>query len=354
LAFLSVAAFLCAGIAFVFLTSAGGLWPMPQVSTTLHLPVIDNPKTAVSVGSVSALVAGLLVIAAWGWRRRVLRYRHLLRSLEIDPDGRVITAPRGNVVYSNAALDVMLGEANAARFKALGNLADLGAEAERLSALLALATAGSSGHTEIFLGTPGDVRRRLKVSAYPLHSWRGHVLWCIEDITARHQMEQALREERGKLVDFLEKAAMGFYAVDAQGRFVYANHAFADWLGLTPAELIQPERRLGNVISGSADPERPYMPFPPGHTGDRGEVTLKRKDGSEFPVEIIQTVSGDAGEGTFVTRSVVRDLTTERELEEIRHQSEQRFRKLFEDSPTGIAILDLDGTATLPAPIPWA
>ncbi len=43
------------------------------------------------------------------------------------------------------------------------------------------------------------------------------------------------------------------------------------------------------------------------------------------------------------TRSVVRDLTPEREWEEALRQSRQRFQRFFADAPVGIALLDRDG-----------
>ena len=43
------------------------------------------------------------------------------------------------------------------------------------------------------------------------------------------------------------------------------------------------------------------------------------------------------------TRSVVRDLTPEREWEEALRLSRQRFQRFFANAPVGIALLDRDG-----------
>ena len=71
----------------------------------------------------------------------------------------------------------------------------------------------------------------LRVAAYPLDGAPGYALWTVEDITSRRRMEQTIHDEQAKLVDFLENAPIGFYSVDQNGRFVFANNAFAGWLG---------------------------------------------------------------------------------------------------------------------------
>src|SRR5690348_11853245 len=61
----------------------------------------------------------------------------------------------------------------------------------------------------------------------PLAASRGYTLWSFQDVTARHTMEQMLRDERMKLADFLDNAPIGFYSVDQVGRFLFVNEALA-------------------------------------------------------------------------------------------------------------------------------
>jgi PAS domain-containing protein len=76
-----------------------------------------------------------------------------------------------------------------------------------------------------------------------------------EKIGAIARLERAVREEQGKVADFVETAPAGFYSVDERGRFLYANQTFASWLGTTPAQLVA-EASLGDFLGEAAVAEQ--------------------------------------------------------------------------------------------------
>src|SRR4029077_3479462 len=72
----------------------------------------------------------------------------------------------------------------------------------------------------------------------------------------------------------------------------------------------------------------------------RGEGVMRRRDGQLFPVAITQTVvTGEDGK-TIRTRSIVRDLSPEREWQQALSVSEYRFQRLFAEAPIGVLLLD--------------
>ena len=71
------------------------------------------------------------------------------------------------------------------------------------------------------------------ISVNPIAGRPGYSFWNIQDITARHEMEALIRDERNKLVEFLNDAPVGFYSVDSAGRFLFVNQTLAEWLGST-------------------------------------------------------------------------------------------------------------------------
>src|SRR5207253_525987 len=71
------------------------------------------------------------------------------------------------------------------------------------------------------------------------------------------------------------------------------------------------------------------------------EVTLKSRDGTVVQAWIGQSIVGSGAE--LRTRSVVRDLTPEREWEIALRQSRERFQRFFANAPVGIALIDRFG-----------
>ena len=183
----------------------------------------------------------------------------------------------------------------------------------------------------------------LRISVSPLGDWRTQVLWAVEDITSWRRMEQVVREEQAKFVDFLENAPIGFYSVDPEGRFLLINRTLAEWLGTTAEEVSARGLRLHDFLAERPSSGTPAMSPFPGVGETRGEVRLKVAGGEIIHAFISQTIVGSAEGGDMRTRSVVRNLSPERAWERALRRSEQRFQRFFEDAPVGIVLLDTDG-----------
>ena len=294
-------------------------------------------------------LAGMLAMAALLGRpmHRALggRVDLLSQALEASANAHLILAPDGGVAYVNAAFRRFfpglaappleaLGQRFAADETAAGEFARLRHEVAHLGrAQGRLALRYDSGATAWF-----------NLSAHVLAGRPGYSLWSFEDVTARHEMEQVIRDEQMKLADFLDHAPIGFYSVDGEGRFLFVNQALADWLGASPGELVEGGARLRDFLVSEVPPgSPPHAPFEGGAAGaPRGEVVLRGRQRRTVYASISQSVVkvGDS----LRTRSVVRDLTPEREWEEALRLSRQRFQRFFANAPVGIALLDKTGS----------
>lgn len=165
-----------------------------------------------------------------------------------------------------------------------------------------------------------------------------------QDITERKQMETALHESLALLENLFESAPDGTVLVDDQGKILRLNRQMALLFGYERPELLGkslevllPERfqerhiKHRRVYAGEA------------HLRSMGaglELFGRRKDGSEFPVDImlspLQTEQG------MLVICVVRDITQRKQAMEALRQSENRFRTIFEGAALGIALVDLD------------
>ncbi|HPJ59182.1 MAG TPA: PAS domain S-box protein [Bacteroidales bacterium] len=70
------------------------------------------------------------------------------------------------------------------------------------------------------------------------------------------------------------------------------------------------------------------------------ETVHRKKDGSVFPIEISARLFEI--EGVAYYQSISRDISERKQTEEILRESEERFRKLFEESPVGLVMTGKD------------
>ncbi|MDE2165344.1 MAG: PAS domain S-box protein [Alphaproteobacteria bacterium] len=289
------------------------------------------------VAATFALGAGVASVVAKQMHTLLSRRIDLMsQAIESSPGAHLILSPDDHAVYANGACHRFFPGIGKAPLAALGaRVGDVDLRRLKQDALRVgqsrgvLAVPNAAGETQWF-----------NLAVVPLAARQGYTLWSFEDVTARHAVEQMLRDERMKLADFLDNAPIGFYSVDETGRFLFVNEALAQWLGRGAQELVDSGDRLGDFLD-EAPPfgAPPHAPFEGGET--RGEVALRSADGRRIHALISQSVvrTGDH----LRTRSVVRDLTPERQWEEQLRVSRQRFRRFFANAPVGIALMDGEG-----------
>jgi len=165
------------------------------------------------------------------------------------------------------------------------------------------------------------------------------------------RMEEILHHEQEALSEFVDNAPIGFYSVDEQGKFLLVNSTLARWLECSADEIIGGDLHLHDFITDSLPAS--LAPHEPGLRAVKSSldsapitrydrVTLRGRKGRVVEAQISQKQSPGGG-GEPLTRSVVHDVTAERELERALRQSVQRFQRFFDAAPGGIAELDPDG-----------
>jgi two-component system, cell cycle sensor histidine kinase and response regulator CckA len=336
---------------------AGASWRAPAF---LSLALLALPRVACAAGwavdgispvwwggisggiTISLLVvAGILLIN----RRRSRRERDLFASsLDTLPIARQIVSPDGRVVFASSAFRRMFpGEMTPVKAMLEAELVEDLDQADRLSRLEAQAAAGIAGHTEVTVRRPtGEIEWR-DVSASPLQLLPGYVVWGVEDITPRRQVEAIIRREQERFADLVEHAPIGFYSVDESGRFLFVNATLAVWLGLSRNDVAAGRIYLHQIVTTPLPPgTAPYDPFG-AESAMGGEVTLRGPSGRVLQAYIRQEVVPSESGAGIRTRSVVHDLGRERALEAALRSSEQRFQRFFEEAPVGIALIDHNG-----------
>ena len=295
-----------------------------------------------------ALAAGGLALAL---RRERRARKRMEAAFNAVPWPRQLVRRDGTPLVSNPAFAARFGDRGRALPDVLAAQVDDERAGRELRRLADNAAAGIDGHVEapVLDATSGE-RIWLDVRAQPMPGMNGLVAWLTEDITARRQMQDILRTEMARFVDLLEHAPVGFYSVDGEGHFLFVNKTMTDWLGTTPETLTGGEIRLHDLIPEAAAQGAPaYAPFAPDPAGEAGaaavgprEVAFVGPTGQRIETYVTQEVVGGEDGQPLTTRSVVRNLSDERQVRDALERSERRFRRFFQQAPIGIALLDAD------------
>ena len=310
---------------------------------------------AVSAPSTVSVLWGLIVAMAFAlfalsavvvfqWRRLRL-YRD---AVEAAPDPRQLLDRRGRPLRTNKAFEAYLGTSRGAMPDLIASATSDPELAEAVRRLPQRSSQDGEARLEVPVRTE-EASVWLEVQALPLGG-RG-AFWVAHDITRRRQMADMVQAERARFVGLLEHAPVGFFSVDQEGRFVFANATLAGWLGTTRLGLTSAGVPLHEITPAAATADVPAwspftseaMPVDDGNTV-HGEIELLGWHGACFRAYVSQEIVPEDGNGGFTTRSVVRNLSEERAYAEALERSERRFRRLFQEAPVGIGFLKGDGS----------
>lgn len=182
-----------------------------------------------------------------------------------------------------------------------------------------------------------------RVSVLPAGD-RDSSLWMLAVDEERNALAAAIAAEQERMVRFLEDCPIGYFSVDESGKFLSANTAFSHWVGLTDSDLVEGKKRLHDFLSGEQDGGLPPWSALGSETANVGEVELLHVNGRRFSAFVAETMVLDGDR--VRTRTLVRDLSRERDTRSALRQSEERFHRFFDEAPVGIALLDSDGLIT--------
>jgi PAS domain S-box-containing protein len=308
----------------------------------------------IGVGGTVALVAGATrdITVRRGEQEHLVqmeaRYRGLL---EAAPDAMVVVNKDGEIVLLNVQAEHQFGYS---RNELIGQKVKCiipEGFAERLIAD-GTRTAAEALAQQIGTGIELIGRRKdgsefpIEIMLSPLESTEGILVTAaIRDITVRKDAERHLAQMEGRYRGLLEAAPDGMVVVNQRGEIVLLNaHAekqFRYWrdelIGQKVKSII-PEGFAERLI---ADGTRTAAEALEQQIGTGIELTGRRKDGSEFPIEIMLSPL-QSNEGILVT-AAIRDITVRKEAENHLGQMEGRYRGLLEAAPDGMVVVNQDG-----------
>lgn len=161
-----------------------------------------------------------------------------------------------------------------------------------------------------------------------------------EEAIERELVQQALSESEQRYRTLFEESRDGVYSVLRDGEVIDANPSFLEIFGYTREETIG--KNIGELYADpAAGPKFREEIEKKGFVKDY-KVKFQRRDGTD--VDCLLTLSVQFGDDGSVVgyHGIIRDVTDQKRADEALRESEELFRKVFEQGPLGMAIVGLD------------
>ena len=266
------------------------------------------------------------------------RFRQAFENANI---GICITSLEGKLLKVNSALCTMLGYDNDELERL--TIADVTFPDDILSSLTTFKDLLNSGTPAVnfekrYVRKNGEVLWASMSSSLirDIDTRPQYFITHIQNVTERKRAE----DENNLLKHSIDVHYDGAYWHDREGTMLYVNDVGAHTLGYQKEELIG---KPLSVVNPLATPERLQLVWE--KLRSNGFFTLetvhRRRNGSEFPVEIITTYV--QYQGRELACGFARDITERKRVDRQLQSNEKRFRAIVENSSDAITLLSAEG-----------
>ena len=175
------------------------------------------------------------------------------------------------------------------------------------------------------------------------YSGKPAVMSIVRDITEQKTAERQLRESEAKLQELFDDAPTGYHEYDQKGRITRVNRTELKMLGYSAEEMLGRfvwEFIVEEEVSRKAVKAKLRGKNLPGAAFER---SMRRKDGTTFPILVEDRLLKDEQGRITGIRSTLHDITERKRVEQAFREEEEKFRILVEESPLGVSMIGKDG-----------
>ncbi|HXI93223.1 MAG TPA: PAS domain S-box protein, partial [Blastocatellia bacterium] len=299
-------------------------------------------------GQQAILATAFDVTARKGWedalRESEEKYRTILQSIQ---EGYFEVDLRGNLTFFNDSLCRIIGTP-AERLIGLNNREYSDAETARKLYAAYNQVYQTGAPLEGFqhqITTRDGVQKFLESSILLKRDSTGQISGfrgTVRDITERKGWEDALRESEENYRTILQSIQEGYYEVDLRGGLTFFNDSLSRIMG-TPAEKMRGlKHRAYTDPETSARMTKAFNEvFRAGKPLEGFEYEILTLEGVKKFLESSISLRRDSRGEIVGFRGTSRDITERKLAEQALHESEQRYRLLFESNPQPMWVYDL-------------
>lgn len=169
-----------------------------------------------------------------------------------------------------------------------------------------------------------------------------NILVVCQDITARKRVEEALRESESKFSKAFQATPSILVITSlADGRYLEVNEAFERVMGYRRDEVIGRSSLELNIWQNPEDRAKVLRMLAEGKKVRDLEIGFRSKSGGII-VGLYSTEIITIGEEQCLM-NLVSDITARKKAEEALRHSEERYRRLYNDTPVMLHSIDQDG-----------
>jgi diguanylate cyclase (GGDEF)-like protein/PAS domain S-box-containing protein len=186
----------------------------------------------------------------------------------------------------------------------------------------------------------------VSLSISPIKNSDGNVVGAsaiARDNSQRMRFEQSLQEAERKYHDIVDGALEGIFQTSFDGRQLMANPALVRMMGYDSTEdFMDTVRDVAHDIWADPGERAKLIPLIEKWGAIRGfECRFKRKDGSVIWISLnARKALGPDGK-TFIIEGFIQDITERKQAELQLHDSEERYRTVFQTGPNTALIARL-------------
>ncbi|THB78481.1 MAG: PAS domain S-box protein [Desulfobulbaceae bacterium] len=265
-------------------------------------------------------------------------------AIEGAPVAIGMSDTEGRHYYQNKAFTELFGYQSAEELQALGGGKHVCVDPAIAQEKFARIMAGNSWFGEHQMRTKDGRTLTVKEHADAIKDATGQIIsliGIINDVTDKKHAEQDRKKSEAKYLQLIETASDAIYLVSALGKFIDVNAAACQMLGRNKKDI------LGSEIS-YIDPNFSIEAFfafweeTPIDEPKLFETTHLHKNGTLIPIEVSGQKFQIEDEVLFF--GVARDITERKKAEQLRIQSEEKYRHLIETASDAIYLISVQGT----------
>jgi PAS domain S-box-containing protein len=324
---------------------ADAKWQLDETKTVLVMGTILGLLITAAAGSSVHLDNSRRELAEKALREGEEQYRMLLTEvrdyaiLMLDPHGRIVTWNAGARRIKGYSAEESIGQSFSRGFTSEDVARGRPAEVLRV-------TAQTGRHKEQGMRVRKDGTKFLASVTFTALRDTAGTLRGFSEVT--HDLSEA-KDSEAKYRGLMEAAPDAMVVVNQGGDIVLLNVQAEKQFGYRRDELLG--QKVKNIIPEGfaerliADDARSAAEALAQQIGTGIELSGRRKDGSEFPLELMLSPLESAG-GILVT-AAIRDISVRKAADQHLAQMESRYRGLLEAAPDAMVVVNQGGDIVL-------